>query len=191
MCDLWDLGEFSTDWLLEHFRPCSSCTLHRIFFNFILFSFYVVLGYSRLTMLWLFRGHSKGTQPHIYMYPFSPKCPFYPGWHIILSRVPCAIKYCHFQYSSVYMTFPKSRTIPSPWQPRVGFLSLSPQAFAARCRRTRLYRLWPLALLLRVSACQADRPSRRWAHSQKPFLYQNTSEMTDNQRSMYVPLNPN
>ena len=30
----------------------------------------------------------------------------------------------HFKYNSVYMTFPESLTIPSPWQPEVRFLSL-------------------------------------------------------------------
>ena len=34
--------------------------------------------------------NSEGTQPYIHMYPFFPK-PSYPGWHITLSRVPCAI----------------------------------------------------------------------------------------------------
>ena len=35
---------------------------------------------------------SKGNQPYIYMYPFSPKlCP-YAGFHITLNRVPWVIK---------------------------------------------------------------------------------------------------
>ena len=34
---------------------------------------------------------SKGTQSYIFMYPFSPKLHSYPGYHITLSRVPCAI----------------------------------------------------------------------------------------------------
>ena len=37
--------------------------------------------------------HSKGTQLYIYMYPLSPKLPSHPGYHITLSRVPCAIQY--------------------------------------------------------------------------------------------------
>ena len=32
--------------------------------------------------------NSKGTQPYIHMYPFSPKLPSHPGCHITLSRVP-------------------------------------------------------------------------------------------------------
>ena len=28
----------------------------------------------------------------IHMYPFSPELPCHPGWHITLSRVPCAIQ---------------------------------------------------------------------------------------------------
>ena len=36
-------------------------------------------------------GNSEGTQPYIYMYPFSPKLPSHPSCHIALSSVPCAI----------------------------------------------------------------------------------------------------
>ena len=36
-------------------------------------------------------GACCGTQPFIYIYPFSPKPPSHPGCHITLSRVPCAI----------------------------------------------------------------------------------------------------
>ena len=51
-----------------------------------------VLGYSQLTMLWQFQMNSKGTQPYIYMYAFSPKLSSHPGCQITLSRVPCAIQ---------------------------------------------------------------------------------------------------
>ena len=37
-------------------------------------TFYFVLGCSWLKMLW-FQVKSKGTQPYIHMYPFSPKLP--------------------------------------------------------------------------------------------------------------------
>ena len=43
------------------------------FFSFA--TFYFVLGYSLSIMLWEFQVDSKGTQPHTYMYPFSPKTP--------------------------------------------------------------------------------------------------------------------
>ena len=36
-----------------------------------------------------FQVDSKGTQPYIYIYPFSPKLPSYPDCHVTLSRVPC------------------------------------------------------------------------------------------------------
>jgi len=40
------------------------------------------------------------------MYPFSPKLPSHPGWHMTLSRIPCAIQLViHFEYNSVYMIF--------------------------------------------------------------------------------------
>ena len=48
--------------------------------------------YSQLTMSWWFQWDSKGTQPYIYMYPFSPKPPSHPGCHMTLSRVPCAVQ---------------------------------------------------------------------------------------------------
>ena len=38
-----------------------------------------------------FQVDCKGTQPHIYMYPFSAKLPSYPGYYITLSRVACAV----------------------------------------------------------------------------------------------------
>ena len=55
---------------------------------YLLKLFYFVSGYSRLTMLWQFQLNNQGTQPYIYMYPFSPKLPSHPGCHITLSRVP-------------------------------------------------------------------------------------------------------
>ena len=39
--------------------------------------------------------NSKGTQSYIYMYPSSPKCPFHPGCHITLSRIPWSIQCIH------------------------------------------------------------------------------------------------
>ena len=35
---------------------------------------------------------SEGTQPYVYVYPFSSKLASYPGCHITLSRVPYAIQ---------------------------------------------------------------------------------------------------
>ena len=63
-------------------------SLHIYYF---LWTFYFILGYSCLTMLWWFQTHSKVTQPYIHMYPFSPNLPSHSGCHITLSRVPCAI----------------------------------------------------------------------------------------------------
>ena len=62
-----------------------------IFSLFFFKTFNFILGNSQLTMLWQFQVDSKGTQPYTYVYPFSPKLPSYPGCHIPLSRVPCAI----------------------------------------------------------------------------------------------------
>ena len=56
-------------------------------------SFYFILEYSwSITVLCYFQVDSKGTQPYLYMYPFSPKLPSHPGCHMTLSRVPCAIQ---------------------------------------------------------------------------------------------------
>ena len=68
-----------------------------LFFVFF-WTFYFVLGYSRLTMLWQFQVNREGTQPHIYVYPFSPKLPSQPGCHITLSRVPCATRQVRVGY---------------------------------------------------------------------------------------------
>lgn len=54
------------------------------------FLFYTEV-YSQLTMLWQFRVNS-GSQPHAYMYPFSPKTLLNPGCHVTLSRRPWAIQ---------------------------------------------------------------------------------------------------
>ena len=43
--------------------------------TFIVTTFYFVLRYSPLTMLCWFLMDSKGTQPSIHMYPFSPQTP--------------------------------------------------------------------------------------------------------------------
>ena len=76
---------------------------------------------SEKTMLWWFQVDRKDTQPHIYMYAFSPKWPFHPGCHIVLSRVPVlysgSLLVIHFKYTSVYMSIPNSLTIPSPHPP--------------------------------------------------------------------------
>ena len=59
---------------------------------FFFLTFYFILEHSRLTMLWEFHVNSKGTRTYIYMDPFSPKLPSHPGFHIIWSRVPCALQ---------------------------------------------------------------------------------------------------
>ena len=33
------------------------------------------------------RGNSRGTQPYIHMYPFSPKLLSHPGWHITVTKI--------------------------------------------------------------------------------------------------------
>ena len=57
----------------------------------------------------------KGTQPCIYMYPFCPRLPSHPDYHIILSRVP--VLYSRsllvIRLNIAVCTCP-SRTIPSP-----------------------------------------------------------------------------
>ena len=52
----------------------------------------------------------EGTQPYVYMYPFSPRLPSHPGWHITNSRSLLAT---HSKYSRVYMSISNSRAIPS------------------------------------------------------------------------------
>ena len=59
--------------------------LHRILSFFLT---YFILECSQLTMRSLFPVDSKGTQPYIRKYPFSPKPP--SGRHMTLSKVPCA-----------------------------------------------------------------------------------------------------
>ena len=56
------------------------------------YTFYFVLGYSWSTMLRQFQVNRDGTQPYVYVCPFSPGTPCRPGCHLTLSRVPCALQ---------------------------------------------------------------------------------------------------
>ena len=55
--------------------------------NWFFKTFYFVLEYSQLAMLWWFQVNSEGTQPYVFMYPFSPKLPSHPVCHITLSQL--------------------------------------------------------------------------------------------------------
>ena len=75
-------------------------------------------AHSRLTMSWWFQLNSEGTQPYVYMYPFSPKLPpiqaatqHWAEFHVLYGRSLLVI---HFKYSSVYLSIPNSLTTPSP-----------------------------------------------------------------------------
>ena len=56
-------------------------------------------------------GKQEGTQPFIYMYPFSPKLPSHPGCHITLTEFSelysRSLLVIHFKYSSVDTNFCK------------------------------------------------------------------------------------
>jgi len=52
-------------------------------------TFHLMLEYSPLTMLWWFQVDSKATQPHIYMYQFSPRLLSHPGCHKTLQSALC------------------------------------------------------------------------------------------------------
>ena len=86
--------------------------------------FYFVLEHSLLTMLQSFQANSKGTQPYIYMYPFSPKLPSHPGFHKAMSRLHVLYRRTllavRFQCIIAYMSIPNSLSLPHlfpPWQP--------------------------------------------------------------------------
>ena len=87
---------------------------------FLFSAFHFVREYSRLTMLWSFQVNREGTQPYIYMHPFSPKLRVQPATYhwaefpVLHSRSLLVI---HFKYSIVCMSAPNSLNIPSPWQP--------------------------------------------------------------------------
>ena len=48
------------------------------------------MEYRQFNNVVIFQVDSKGTQTHIYMYPFSPKFASHPGCQMTLSRVLCA-----------------------------------------------------------------------------------------------------
>ena len=64
-------------WYNSPFKNRPRSFLASILFVFVFFpklwTFYFLLGYSQLSVLWLFQVNSEGTQPYIYMYPFSPR----------------------------------------------------------------------------------------------------------------------
>ena len=90
-------------------------------FVFFFLMFYFALEYSQLTTLLQFQVDSKGTEPHVYMSPFSSKHPSHPGCHVTLSRVPCAIpqilSVISLKYNSVFTSAPDSLSIPFPIPP--------------------------------------------------------------------------
>ena len=59
--------------------------------------------------------NSRGVQPSISMYPFSPKLPSHPGCHVALSRVPCTVRsillVIRFKCSSIFMAFQSSLSL--------------------------------------------------------------------------------
>ena len=126
---------------------------------------------SEKTMLWWFQVDRKDTQPHIYMYPFSPKWPFHPGCHIVLSRVPVlysgSLLVIHFKYTSVYMSIPNSLTIPSPHPPPppATISSISKSVTDKPKLRDILQDTWPL--LFRNVKGMKDKESLRNCHRQE------------------------
>ena len=61
-------------WIKKKSDPFSGSTLNVSIFDFLTLNFLFCIGvYSWLTMLW--QVTSKGTQPHICKYPFSPNSP--------------------------------------------------------------------------------------------------------------------
>ena len=63
----------STEWVLRGGAGWGGWTgKFKAFWGSFLKKLYFVLGHSWLTTLWKFQVYSKGTQPYICMYPFSP-----------------------------------------------------------------------------------------------------------------------
>ena len=80
-------------------------------------TFYFILEYSQLTTLWQVQIDSKGTQPHIHMYPFSPKPLSYPDCHITLSRDPCALCPCWLSILNIAVCTCPSQLPNYPFSP--------------------------------------------------------------------------
>ena len=64
----------------------------RSFFKRIFKTLYFMLEYSWLNTVVRVSGGHQREQPYVYMYPFSPRLPSYPGCPITLSRVLCALQ---------------------------------------------------------------------------------------------------
>ena len=73
-----------------HSNPVQPHHFIILIFYFIKAS-YFVLKCNRLTLLWWFQVHSKGTQPYSHMYPF-PLFRSHPGCHMTSGRVPRAVQ---------------------------------------------------------------------------------------------------
>ena len=59
-------------------------------------------------------NQSQWTQKKIYMYPFSPKLPSYPGCHRTLSRIPCVFVGYPFWIQQCVQVHPKLPKYPLP-----------------------------------------------------------------------------
>ena len=83
VCARFTISPHPLQHLLFWYEVVSHCGFEAEVSLSFFWTFYFVLGYSQLTMLWQFQGNSKGTQPYTYVYP---------GCHIPLSWVPCAVQ---------------------------------------------------------------------------------------------------
>ena len=63
-----------------------------------LMSIELVMLSNHLILCHPLQMHNKGLQPYVHMYPFSFKLPSYPGCHITLNRLPCAIQQVFVSY---------------------------------------------------------------------------------------------
>jgi hypothetical protein len=72
------------------------------------------------------------------MYPFSLKLPSYPGWHITLRRVPCAIQWVFvgYPFSILGYAFSKHLISSSNNSLRQVLLSASYKWIDQRCQVT-------------------------------------------------------
>ena len=93
-------------------------------------TFFFVLAYSQLTLPWWFQANSRGTQPYIFIYPFSPKShpsrlPHNTEW----SSRGCALGPCWLSLLNTDPKLPNDPFLPSPPPATISLFSKSVSLF--------------------------------------------------------------
>ena len=130
------MGVFCHEWMLNLSNVCSvSVEMIMWFLSFLLLmlcitfidfflTFYFVLIYSQLTVLWQFPVNSEAIHTHVSILPSSPPIQA-TAQHWAEFHVLCRMSAIHFKHSSMYVSIPDSPTVRSSHPPPTTISSFS------------------------------------------------------------------